>query len=88
MARQHDLRIFPIESVQIIFLDRTYPDLLTSKSESGELILAGWKAVPYSLVFAKDGRLAYRGHFTMIPSQQHNHYDFITFLQQENCPAQ
>jgi hypothetical protein len=76
---------FPIEKAQIIFLDRTYPELLVSKNENGELILSDWKAVPYSLVFAKDGRLAYRGHFTMIPSQQHSHYDFITSMQDEKC---
>jgi hypothetical protein len=78
---------FPLEKVQIVFLDRTHPELLTAKSESGDLLLADWKAVPYSLIFAKDGRLAYRGHFSMIPSQQHNHYDFITFLQNEKCPG-
>lgn len=78
---------FPLEKAQIIFLDRTYPQLTAAKNAAGELILADWKAVPYSLVFGKEGRLAYRGHFTMVPSQQYNHYDFITSLQRENCSA-
>lgn len=77
---------FPIESVQIVYLDKTYPALLKSKTASGELIFEDWKAVPYSLVFAKNGRLAYRGHFTMNHASQDAHYDFLTDLQTESCP--
>lgn len=76
---------FPIEAAQIVFLDKTYPQLLQTKSKSGELMFPEWKAVPYSLVFGKDGRLAYRGQFTVIASQQDLHYDFITKLQSETC---
>lgn len=78
---------FPIESVQIVYLDKTYPALLKAKTASGEFIFEDWKAVPYSLVFAKNGRLAYRGHFTMNHASQSAHYDFLTELQSESCPA-
>lgn len=75
----------PLESTQIVFLDKTYPVLAQSKGKSGDLIFADWKAVPYGLVFAKDGRLAYSGHFTSNPNLQDNHYGFITDLQSETC---
>lgn len=76
---------FPLEAAQIVFLDNTYPNLLKSKAKSGERVFPDWKAVPYSLVFGRDGRLAYRGHFTLIASQQDRHYDFVTELQNEAC---
>lgn len=79
---------FPIESAQIVFLDATYNDLLKAKAKSGDKMFPDWKAVPYSLVFAKDGRLAYRGHFTLVASQQDRHYDFVTELQNEACYSQ
>lgn len=76
---------FPIEAAQIIFLNKTYPTLLTSKAANGELIFPDWRAVPYSMIFGKDGRLAYRGQFTIPPSQQDRNYDFITEIQKESC---
>ncbi len=75
----------PLESTQMVFLDKSYPELLQSKSGSGEPVFADWKAVPYGLVFAKDGRLAYSGHFTANSNLQDNHYKFITDLQNETC---
>lgn len=75
----------PLESTQIVFLDKTYPVLAQSKSKTGAPVFADWRAVPYGLVFAKDGRLAYGGHFTANPVLQDNHYQFITELQTETC---
>lgn len=75
----------PLESTQIVFLDKTYPVLAQSKNKRGDLVFADWRAVPYGLVFAKDGRLAYAGHFTASPVLQDNHYQFITELQNETC---
>ncbi len=75
----------PLEATQIVFLDKSYPTLAQSKSKSGEPVFAEWKAVPYGLVFAKDGRLAYSGHFTASPALQDNHYKFVTELQTVTC---
>jgi len=79
---------FPLEAAQIVFLDNTYANLLKAKGKSKEAMFPDWKAVPYSLVFGRDGRLAYRGHFTLIASQQDRHYDFVTELQNEACYSQ
>lgn len=75
----------PLESTQMVFLDKTYPVLKEIKAKSGDLVFADWKAVPYGLIFAKDGRMAYTGHFTASPELQDNHYKFITDLQNETC---
>ncbi|MGE4130599.1 MAG: hypothetical protein AB7F86_03130 [Bdellovibrionales bacterium] len=75
----------PLETTQIVYLDRAFPSLKEAKSKSGEEIFADWKGIPYGLVFAKNGRLAYRGHFTASPIVQENQYKFITSLQNEDC---
>jgi hypothetical protein len=76
----------PLEAAQIVYVDRDYYSLVKTKSKSGDRVFEGWKAVPFGLVFAKDGRLAYRGHFTTSASTEDQHYDFITRLQSETCP--
>lgn len=75
----------PLEATQMIFLDKNFPDLAKIKGKAGETVFLDWKAVPFGLVFAKDGRLAYRGHFTANPNLQDNQYRFIGELQNETC---
>lgn len=72
-------------AIHAVYLDEAYDQLLKIQSHSGEPLLKGWKGVPFGLVFGKDGRLAFRGHFTMSLGFQNNHYKFITKLQKENC---
>ncbi len=73
------------ETINAKFLDQTYDQLLKLQTKSGEPLLTGWSGVPFGLVFGKDGRLAFRGHFTMSSGFQDNHYAFITKLQKESC---
>lgn len=75
----------PPEAAQVIYLDKNYDQLVKTKSASGELLLDGWRAVPFGLVFAKEGRLAYRGHFTTSSGAENKHYAFVTELQNETC---
>ncbi len=75
----------PLESVQIVFLDKTYYELVATRNKAREPILKGWRAVPYTLIFGKDGRLVYRGHFTESEKFQEEHYRQITELMAENC---
>jgi hypothetical protein len=55
------------------------------KTASGEPLFTGWNGIPFGLVFGKDGRLAFRGHFTMNDVYEDAHYKFITDLQKETC---
>lgn len=77
---------FPIETADLVYLDKTYQALLKVKGKAGSPLLEGWKAVPFGLVFGKDGRLAYRGQFTMSNARQNQHYDLIGDLIKESCP--
>jgi hypothetical protein len=76
----------PLEAAQVVYVDKDYYALLKSKAASGDLIFDGWRAVPFGLVFARNGRLAYRGHFTTSTGTEDEHYRFVTQLQKENCP--
>lgn len=78
---------FPIETADLVYVDKTYPALLKVTGQAGEPLLQGWRAVPFGLVFGKDGRLAYRGQFTLTTSLQNQHYDLIGDLIKENCPS-
>lgn len=78
---------FPIETADLVYLDKTYQALLKIEGKAGTPILEGWKAVPFGLVFGKDGRLAYRGQFTMTNARQNQHYDLIGDLIKESCPS-
>lgn len=75
----------PPEAAQIVYIDKNYYSLVKTKARSGDLLFEGWRAVPFGLVFGKDGRLAYRGHFTVSPGAEDAHYDFVTKLQGETC---
>jgi len=75
----------PMEAVQAIYLDKDYYTLVKNRNKAGKLIFEDWKAVPFGLVFGKDGRLAYRGHFTATAGSEDAHYGFITKLQTETC---
>lgn len=76
----------PSAATQIVFIDKDYAELSKSKSATGAPVFTGWQGVPFGLVFAKDGRLAFRGHFTTSPQFQDGHYDFIKELVKEKCP--
>jgi hypothetical protein len=84
---REDLNSFaiPLEATQMAFLDKTYPEILQTKSKSGEVIFQDWRAVPYGLVFGRDGRLVYRGHFTTSTGEQDANYKLIAELQAETC---
>jgi hypothetical protein len=75
----------PREAVQVQFLDKPYAEAKELRSASGEPLFTGWKGIPYSLIFGKDGRLAFRGHFTLDDIYEQNHYRFVTELQKESC---
>lgn len=75
----------PLQSSQIIFIDKSYNELLQTTSTKGLPLFAGWQGVPFGLVFGKDGRLAFRGHFTTSPQYQDGHYAFIQDLTKEEC---
>ncbi|MGZ3721864.1 MAG: hypothetical protein ACXVA9_02965 [Bdellovibrionales bacterium] len=80
----HGLGI-PREAIQIQYLDKTYAEALPMKNANGAPLFESWKGVPFGLVFGKDGRLAFRGHFTMSDIYEEDHYKFITELQNETC---
>lgn len=75
----------PESAAQIVFVDKDFNELSKVKSASGKTMFEGWQGVPFGLVFGKDGRLAFRGHFTQGPPSQDAHYNFISGLSKENC---
>ncbi len=75
----------PSSAAQIVYVDKDYPQLAKMKSQTKKLMFEGWQGVPFGLVFGKDGRLAFRGHFTQGPSLLDAHYAFITQLTKETC---
>lgn len=77
----------PREAVQIQYVDKDYTELAKSRSVAGAPLFEDWRGVPFALVFGKDGRLAFRGHFTMSDLSEDAHYKFISGLQHENCVA-
>lgn len=77
----------PMEATQIIYINKSYYDLIRSQNAAGKAIFEGWKAVPFGLIFARDGRLADRGHFTQSEASQEGQYKLISRLQKETCPA-
>lgn len=76
----------PTAAVQIMYVDKDFAELSPSISPTGQPLFSGWQGVPFGLVFGKDGRLAFRGHFTTSPQFQDGHYLFIKELARENCP--
>lgn len=77
----------PFSAAQIVYIDKDFGELSKTKSASGEPIFTGWQGVPFGLIFGKDGRLAFRGHFTTSPQFQDGHYLFIKGLATEICPS-
>lgn len=75
----------PLDAAQIVYVDKDYSELVKTKNIAGKTIFEGWQGVPYGLVYGKDGRLVFRGHFTQGPSAQDAHYAFITKLSKETC---
>jgi hypothetical protein len=75
----------PMEAAQVVYVDKEFYSLVKSRNADGAPIFEGWKAVPFGLVFGKDGRLAYRGHFTSSQAEEEQQYRFITGLQREVC---
>ncbi len=76
----------PAEAVQAIYAGRESRELAKSKNAAGDPLFTGWQGIPFGLVFGKDGRLAFRGHFTTSPQFQEGHYQFIKGLTKEECP--
>jgi thiol-disulfide isomerase/thioredoxin len=76
----------PSSAVQVVFVDKNHAELSKAKAASGDPMFTGWQGVPFGLIFGKDGRLAFRGHFTTSPQFQDGHYLFIKELTQETCP--
>jgi thiol-disulfide isomerase/thioredoxin len=75
----------PAKAAQLVYIDEPYADLVKMKSASDQPLFTGWAGVPFALVFGKDGRMAYRGHFTMSDVTEDKHYKFISGLQKETC---
>lgn len=75
----------PMEAVQAVYLDKDYYTLVKARNAHGDLLFESWRGVPFGLVFALDGRLAYRGQFTSSPGADESQYKFITELQTEKC---
>ncbi len=75
----------PLESAQIIWLNKSYDSLLRHKNANGHPLFAEWKSVPYAMIFAKDGRLVFRGQFARSPQLQEAQYAAVTDLQEETC---
>jgi hypothetical protein len=78
----------PSKGLQIQFVDQDYEHLKQSLNSSGHLLFKGWRGIPFGLVFGKDGRLVFRGHFTISDSFEDGHYEMITRLQKESCGPQ
>jgi hypothetical protein len=76
----------PSSSFQIHYIDHTYPELLNFKTAAGIPYFTGWNGVPFALLFGKDGRMAFRGHFTMSDKTESEQYKMITQLAGETCP--
>ena len=68
------------------FTCKIFPELSQKKNKSGATLFDGWRGVPFALVFGKDQRLAFRGHFTSSPENEEKHYKYIGQLQAETCP--
>ena len=75
----------PIDAAQIVYVDKDFNELVKAKNIAGKPIFEGWQGVPFGLVFGKDGRLAFRGHFTQGPPAQDAHYAMITKFTKETC---
>jgi hypothetical protein len=75
----------PITSAQIVYVNKDFNALSQAKAASGAPLFTGWQGMPFGLIFGKDGRLAFRGHFTTSPQLQDNHYLFIKDLTKEAC---
>ncbi len=76
----------PLENTQIVYVNKGFTELGQTPSTSGEAVFTGWQGMPFALVFGKDGRLAFRGHFTTSPMATDSHYAFIQDLIKETCP--
>jgi hypothetical protein len=77
----------PLDAAQIVYVDKDFNQLVKTKNVAGKSIFEGWQGVPFALVFGKDGRLAFRGHFTQGPPTQDAHYATISRLAKESCPT-
>ncbi|HMN67495.1 MAG TPA: hypothetical protein PKC28_03055 [Bdellovibrionales bacterium] len=75
----------PASAAQIIFVDQSYKELMKIKGKDGKALFTTWKGVPFALLFGKDGRLVFRGHFTTSPQVTDGHYRLIGELVQETC---
>ena len=77
----------PASAVQVVFADKDHKELSSALGADKKPLLPNWSGIPYGLVFGKDGRLAFRGHFTNSPPVQEAHYRLITDISKETCPA-
>jgi hypothetical protein len=77
----------PIDAAQIVYVNKDFTQLVKTKNIAGKLIFEGWQGLPFALVFGKDGRLVFRGHFTQGPPTQDAHYAMISRLTKETCEA-
>ncbi len=81
VARKFPTYGIPTTASQLIYIDKEFKEL------AKDPLFEGWKGVPFGLVFGKDGRLAFQGHFTNSPKVQDGHYQFISDLTVESCKA-
>lgn len=77
----------PSAAIQVVFADKDHKELSSSLGADKKPLLPGWTGIPYGLVFGKDGRLVFRGHFTNSPPIQEAHYQLISDISAETCPS-
>ncbi len=78
----------PATAAQVIYVTKDFKELAAVNGGDGKPLFEGWKGVPFALVFGKDGRLAFRGHFTNSPPITDAHYRLISEISKEECKPQ
>lgn len=76
---------FPKGTIELVYKDEAYPQLTKLTNKNGKPLFEGWRGVPFAMVFGKDQRLVFRGHFTTSPDSEDQHYKHIRQLQTEIC---
>ena len=76
----------PKDALNTMYSQKDAESIRALRGGDGKPLFKDWKGIPYGLVFGKDGRLVFRGHFTMSPQFQDGHYQLISELSRETCP--
>lgn len=74
-----------IPGLQLEYVDQDHKELSVVKGVDGQPLLPEWRGVPYGMIFGKDGRMVFRGHFTHSPPFQAAHYKLIGKVAHESC---